>query len=209
MADIVSKLDAARRQLDTAIDLWFAEADSVPVLALAFASFRISQNLHKRKGDSEFGKKIDELIEAGIGWKKFTEAANFLKHADQDPDADMDFHPDLGMPIMGLAVLLYKHLAPDGLTLRMKAFDAWVETTAADELEIAELDNNPKRAAHNRRERARLKALPREAFMAEARAFYKFFLENHDRLAGEVAKAASTGVSFQHLLDSQLPIPKG
>jgi hypothetical protein len=39
---VVTKLDAARRQLRTAIHLWFNDGDPVSIHALAFAAYELS-----------------------------------------------------------------------------------------------------------------------------------------------------------------------
>jgi hypothetical protein len=42
------------------------------------------------------------------------------KHADRDPDAVLTrFHPDIGMPVIGLATILYQRLVGT-LSLKMK-----------------------------------------------------------------------------------------
>jgi hypothetical protein len=46
---IVSKLDAARRQLQTAIQLWFEERDPVAIHALAYAAYEIIHAISKRR----------------------------------------------------------------------------------------------------------------------------------------------------------------
>ena len=45
----LSKLDAATRQLSTAIELWFDERDAVSVHTLAFAAYEIIHVLSKKK----------------------------------------------------------------------------------------------------------------------------------------------------------------
>jgi hypothetical protein len=52
----ISKLDAARRQLDTAIRLYFMEGDPVSVHTLAAAAFEI----------------LKDLVRSGQGLERFT-----------------------------------------------------------------------------------------------------------------------------------------
>lgn len=61
--------------------------------------------------------------------------ANFLKHADRDPDALLAPHPQQGMSIVGLATLLYRRITGD-LFLKMRAFYDWVEEIGYEDLEI-------------------------------------------------------------------------
>lgn len=202
MTQVISKLDAAKSQLDTAIDLWFSDRDGLSVLTLAFASFRVLMNIYPHQVVDGFDAAIDNLIQQNIGWRKFSATANFLKHADKDPDGVLQgFHPDLGMPVIGWATLLYKRLNNGSLSLRMMAFDSWLETTAADELGIEELDQNAERAARNTRMREAIRTWPREQRMRQARSYYEFFLENYDRLKGEVEQAAAAGQTIQDVLD--------
>ena len=44
----VSKLDAARRQLDCAIELWFAGKDEVSIHTLAAAAHQIISDINKK-----------------------------------------------------------------------------------------------------------------------------------------------------------------
>lgn len=141
----VTKLDAAQRQLDQAIRLLFGGGDMLSVHTLAFASFRILMDIFPHQ-DDDFGKQIDALIE-GMGWKRFTAVANFLKHADRD--ADHVLKQDLEGPnisTIGFATLLYRRLAGD-FTDDMRGFDCWNEILRAPELGI-ERDPDPAMAAH-------------------------------------------------------------
>jgi hypothetical protein len=84
MAEI-SKIEAARRQLDTAIELYLHEFDLLSVHTLAWAAFSILVS-------------YDEATNAGGVWAKHIrdhpsddtrKLANFLKHADRDPLAQI------------------------------------------------------------------------------------------------------------------------
>lgn len=91
----VSKLDAAKRQLETAIRLYFNDADPVSIHTLAGAAHNILNDLNKKYGGNpmiisdflikdEFKKKIKQQI---------NKAKNHFKHADKDPDTTIDFAP--------------------------------------------------------------------------------------------------------------------
>lgn len=81
----IKKLDAARRQLSTAIELWFHDADSVSIHTLACAAHQIIHDLNKRqKGrDLLFDSIVikDEYRREYIALIK--EPSNFFKHADR------------------------------------------------------------------------------------------------------------------------------
>jgi hypothetical protein len=203
----VSKIDAASRQLDTAIDLWFKDGDGLSAFTLAFASFKLLANLYAHEGTDGFGLAVDHLMKERGAHKSMAHTANFLKHADRDPgDALSFFHPDVTVPVIGLTTLLYKRLT-DSLSLKMQAFDSWTEMTAADELDIPEFDANAVRAQANQRVRDALRHVPREVYMRSALGYYEFFLANRNRLEAELNEALAQGMSFQDFLDSQFKGP--
>jgi hypothetical protein len=89
----VSKLEAARRQLETAITLYFAEGDEVSTHTLGCAAYEVIQDLNrKRTGLAQ----PDDLMLKDMGRRYLkTQAAkkqfydvlqgpqNFFKHADR------------------------------------------------------------------------------------------------------------------------------
>lgn len=94
----VTKLEAARRQLQTAIELWFNDGDAVSIHTLAFAAYEIIHVISKKKNRK--GELIwDSLVvkdefrsEFNMSTKKH---ADFFKHANKDPEAVIDFPPQL------------------------------------------------------------------------------------------------------------------
>lgn len=77
--DRITKIDAARRQLDVAIKLWLDEGDLAAVQTLAWAGLTVLRDL---------ARAADPPVNTGpIFFDIDREAANFLKHADRDPDA--------------------------------------------------------------------------------------------------------------------------
>ena len=90
---IITKLDAARRQLDAAIGLYFAEGDAVAIHTLVGAA-------HLLIGDLSKTAKQETLVQKFIRpdkQREFIDAIrapqNFLKHADRDPEATRDLNP--------------------------------------------------------------------------------------------------------------------
>ena len=112
---IVNKLDAARRQFDTAILLWFHEGDPVSILTLAAAGHAIVESLLKKRGLST--KIFDEGRLNPAHRKEYllavTKARNFFKHADRDPDAVLDFTVDQGTWFLLDGILSYQLLQKD------------------------------------------------------------------------------------------------
>ena len=197
----ITKTDAAARQLETAIDLYFANADSLSVHTLAFASFKLLFDLYPHRRDDDFAQRIDQMM-AAEGWKLMSAPANFLKHADRDPDAVLNQHdPRQGMCIIGLATLLYRNLTGD-LTLKMRAFDSWVEEEGHDELGIVEVDTNQERVAKHKNMRDTIRAMPHDEKIRFARAYYQYFIDNHERLAALLAASEAEGRSVSDILDA-------
>ena len=125
----ISKIDAARRQLDSSIRLWFADDDPVTIHALAWAAYQIVQDINEKKGDTsisliELMRKIikAEHIEESMG--RFKEAMTFFKHANRDPHAILEFNPQQNDAIILFAIrglqLLGEHI-----TDVMRAYYFW------------------------------------------------------------------------------------
>lgn len=133
----VTKLEAAKRQLDTAIKLYFDNEDSLSIHTLAYASFKILFDLYPSIHNDGFSAKIDELIQQPqLGWSRFNRTANFLKHADRDPLEKLEHHDaEYVEGTIGLASCLYRRIAGD-FTSRMRAFDCWTEALHPEAFDI-------------------------------------------------------------------------
>lgn len=119
----ITKLDAARRQLRTAIELWFADGDPVSIHTLLSAAYQIVHDLNrKNKGpallyDATFIRK--ERRSAFVYAIK--SASYFMKHADRGKMGKaktFEFDPELNdnlivCTIVGLQSLGEK-LSPRG-----------------------------------------------------------------------------------------------
>jgi hypothetical protein len=91
----ISKLEAARRQLDTAIRLYFSHADPVSIHTLAAAALDLLKNLDEQGPKTgtfydhlETNVKPEYLKEAN---NIFRAPQNFFKHANTDPERVLDF----------------------------------------------------------------------------------------------------------------------
>jgi hypothetical protein len=95
----VTKLDAAQRQLQTAIRMWFDDEDYVSAHTLAYAAYEIIHAVSKAKNPNRGDLLLDSSQVKPEKRKEFNqvfrEAANFFKHADRDPDATIEFSPGL------------------------------------------------------------------------------------------------------------------
>jgi len=123
----VTKLDAVRRQLKTAIRLFLQDGDAVSVYMLTAAAQDVLRNLLEKKGvggsaiknfDSIRPEHRDEYQKLAWG------PQNFFKHADRDADAILDFRPAVVVPFLLDCVRMYYMLT--GRMLREGiAFTVW------------------------------------------------------------------------------------
>ena len=95
----ITKLDAARRQLETAITLWFHDADPVSVHTLVMAAHAILSAINKKRGGQPMlGDPTSPYIRPGFEKRvadMFVESSNFFKHGAKDPLATHYFAPEL------------------------------------------------------------------------------------------------------------------
>ena len=123
-----TKLDAARRQLETAISLLFSGGDAISTHTLTYASFGLLKDVAACRGESTVLAAAEAMAAAGKNgefWKGFNRAGNFFKHANRDPDAVL-----VGMPeeeneaLISIALAIY-----DGLgcikSPELQAFGLW------------------------------------------------------------------------------------
>ena len=124
----ISKLEAVRRQVETAIRIYFVNGDPVSVHTLAAASLQILVDLDKKGPQTGTlwdllrrqvrPEYIDEVI------KLFTAPENFFKHADRDPDKILEF--PLAEPELFLWECVAKYPELTGETpLMMVAYRIW------------------------------------------------------------------------------------
>ena len=87
---LVTKIDAARRQLTTAIRLFFDGGDPVSVYSLASNAWEVIDVLCTSAGVESFSKQTRESLPAGHTLKYYINepCRNFFKHAQQDPTPD-------------------------------------------------------------------------------------------------------------------------
>lgn len=113
----LSKLDAARRQLHVAIRMYFNHGDVVAMHTLAAAAFAVVKNMLDAKGSSDsptqWVKEIIKPQHQKLYWDKLNATANFLKHADRDPDRCHEFSPLETENLLFLAAYHYRRLTED------------------------------------------------------------------------------------------------
>lgn len=95
----IGKEEAARRSIDLAVELHFADADAVGIHVLASAGLGVASAICRHKGlpTAEDGRLL-ALIKPehhSTVRQRFREPYNFFKHADRDPDRILSFHEEL------------------------------------------------------------------------------------------------------------------
>ncbi len=123
-----TKLDAARRQLETAIALLFNDGDAISTHTLAYAAFGVLKDVAAHRGASNVLAAAEALAAAGKKgefWKGFNRAGNFFKHADRDPDGVLtDMPEEENEALISIALSIY-----DGLgcieSVELRTFSLW------------------------------------------------------------------------------------
>jgi len=125
---IITKLDAARRQMDAAIGLYFDEGDEVSIHTLVGAARLLIANLSSAAKQETILEKFirpEKLLEFE---KAIRAPQNFLKHADKDPDATLDLDPHATELLLLIEVEAYRGLT-GGITDAMNIFQTYAAAT--------------------------------------------------------------------------------
>jgi hypothetical protein len=156
----LSKLDAARRQAETAIRLYFAEADPVSIHTLTGASYTVIADLSEAAGHARtFRARLSELLTPegeALFRAKLTEAQNFFKHANRDAGSVLPFDQRQTELVLLDACLEYTRLADETPPL-FKLFVTWCALRMPDLFGPAGALTAPFQ---------HLASLPRSAFLA-------------------------------------------
>lgn len=125
---ILTKLDAARRQLETAATLYFHERDQVSIHTLAAAAHEILLVVARsRKVESVVDRVLNvaptpELKELLL--REIRRPANYFKHASRDVGETLEFSPRITKLLLLDSVMLYTKLTGEVL-LVLKAYFFW------------------------------------------------------------------------------------
>jgi hypothetical protein len=130
----INKLDAARRQIETAIELHFENRDQVSVHTLACAGGRIVRDMCEQK-KTPMWTTFKQWVRPGKDGEYLAllnRAANFFKHADRDPEEILDHvKEEFNDFTIFLAVLHYVDLG-NAATKPMIAFLCWFNVMYPD-----------------------------------------------------------------------------
>ncbi|WGS53755.1 hypothetical protein LFL96_22175 [Paraburkholderia sp. D15] len=125
---LVTKIDAARRQLVTAIRLFFDGGDPVSVYSLASNAWEVIDVLCTSAGVESFSMQVRESLPAGHTLKYHINepCRNFFKHAEQDPnpDSSVELREANVVAILFLAVEDYIRFR-QGSPVEAQVFQLW------------------------------------------------------------------------------------
>lgn len=124
--ETVSKLDAARRQMNEAIRFFFEQRDTIAIHTLAAAAAQVLQDLCKAQGIETFLRNANLIRpDKRKFWRQLLKASeNFFKHADRDPEATHDFRPGSTEFVIFDATLMYP-LLTKRQTYEGAVFQSW------------------------------------------------------------------------------------
>lgn len=134
----VSKIEAANRQLDAAIELLFAEGDPIAVHTLAGAASVLAADLVEvLRPERSWDKRAQE--DTGLTAKQFFAIArdtqNFLKHAKDDPAGVLEFSVMETEYLIFWTILNLTELLPSRetkLSTPQSAFQLWFIAARSD-----------------------------------------------------------------------------
>lgn len=122
----LTKIEVARRQIEAAIRVLFANDDPIAAHTLAAAGSQIVRDLCEAANVSGFQEFQDWIKPEYLKnyWRKFNESASFLKHANRDGLATYDFNPEETEYILLFAIKWYRDLGSTA-TPTMVLFLTW------------------------------------------------------------------------------------
>jgi hypothetical protein len=114
----IPKLEAARRQLDTAIALFFQSGDAVSIHTLACAAYDVIDNVNRCRGRKEtFVKGRYPKLPGKMSVATINSVQNFFKHADRDPEGELEFFPEMTEPIIADACRTYVDMTGESVAI--------------------------------------------------------------------------------------------
>jgi hypothetical protein len=123
----LNKLDAAHSQITSAIFMYFHWGDPVAIHTLVAAAYGVLQDINKYKGGKPMTQDFDFIKDKklkGSIIKIFREPQNFFKHADEDPEGNLDFFPYASAYMLFESIGIFQKLANHKSPL-FEIFKAW------------------------------------------------------------------------------------
>lgn len=122
----VTKFGAMRRQLTAAVKLWFDDGDPIAIHTLLFASHEILHTIFRIRGHKNLlfdNPNVNPMYQKEWA-KKLTAAATFFKHARADPNAVIDFNPQLNEMFLLFSIFALREMKEE-LAPEERAFTHW------------------------------------------------------------------------------------
>jgi hypothetical protein len=161
----VSKLDAARRQLQTAITMWFREDDPVATHTLACAAYEVLHAVSKARDPNRPDLLFDSAHVPQEDRKELNDflraAANFFKHGDRDPHAVLEFSPGLTLAFLYYGIHGFL-LCGEPLPKEFNIFIRWLQISHPEMLPEESQQKPAERVAIQRL--AQFRTLPKHEF---------------------------------------------
>ncbi|HEY1305428.1 MAG TPA: hypothetical protein VGF24_17850 [Vicinamibacterales bacterium] len=124
----ITKLDAARRQIDSAIDLYFNGGDAISIHTLVGAAHILITDLSNAANQETLIKKHIRSEKRWEFERAIRTPQNFLKHAAKDPHAVLDFDPHATELLLLIEVETFRELT-GSITDSMNAFLTYAAAT--------------------------------------------------------------------------------
>lgn len=124
----VSRIQAARQQLDAAAALYFISDDVISSHTLLFAAIGILNPMLQARGGADLLLADKVKPEERDAWlATMRESSNFFKHGKKegDPNEILHFRPNLDELSLHAAILAYREIA-GGITDNMTIFVWWI-----------------------------------------------------------------------------------
>ena len=122
----ISKAEAARRQIDTAIELFFAEKDPISIHVLMMSAWQILKELPKKteamSGREMLAESFPDTEPKEI-YDELKRAYNFFKHGKSDADEILEFNHRPNRDL--LLFTIHDFAAHSKLSYAMQVFHIW------------------------------------------------------------------------------------
>lgn len=133
MVDI-SKFDAAKRELEHAIRLFFCSGDIVVIHLVSSSAQAILIDVGRTAGATSIKDELNKRVKKDkikYVQGKLSEAYNFFKHANKDKNKLLKFYPASSEFVIWDSVNLYQNITKE-ITGLMMAFRLWFWTKNKD-----------------------------------------------------------------------------
>jgi hypothetical protein len=132
--EVITKVNAGCRQLETAIWLYFNNGDDVAIHTLACNAREIFERQCERREKPRMFNRISqnhsEIVSTEL-WNVLNAARNFFKHLNpkEDVDASIEFNPDDNKMTIYIASHDCASLLEDAVPITVKRYLLWLSAT--------------------------------------------------------------------------------